>query len=182
MWVCLPRLPLEFWREDILHSISLLLGKPVGSASQTQDRKVISFAHICVKVDLNNPLPDSMEILMGSSSWIQQLDYETLSFRCRICHEYGHLHCKCPRFKPSPLAASGPPRGDKGKAPMSNEPVDNEGFIMVKSHNKGKGRKRSWLDRQNEGNFNRFEVLDDLTQEEGILVELCSGAKGLHDV
>ncbi|XP_059065981.1 uncharacterized protein LOC131857427 [Cryptomeria japonica] len=41
VWVRLPRLPLEFWQEDILHSISLLLGKPVGSASQTQDRKVI---------------------------------------------------------------------------------------------------------------------------------------------
>ena len=37
VWVRLPQLPLEFWREDILHSISLLLGKPVGSATQTQD-------------------------------------------------------------------------------------------------------------------------------------------------
>ncbi|XP_059064720.1 uncharacterized protein LOC131044660 [Cryptomeria japonica] len=132
VWIRLPRLPLEFWREDILHSISLLLGKPVGSASQTQDRKIISFACICVEVDLNNPLPDSMEICMGSSSWIQQLDYETLPFRCRICHEYGHLHRKCPRFKSSPRATPEPPRGDKGKAPMSNEPMDKEGFIPVK--------------------------------------------------
>ena len=35
MWIHLPRLPLEFWRDDILHSISLLLGKPVGAATQT---------------------------------------------------------------------------------------------------------------------------------------------------
>ena len=35
VWIHLPRLPLEFWREDILHSISLLLGKLVGSATQT---------------------------------------------------------------------------------------------------------------------------------------------------
>ncbi|XP_059076363.1 uncharacterized protein LOC131875739 [Cryptomeria japonica] len=182
VWIRLPRLPLEFWREDILHSISLLLGKPVGSASQTQDRKIISFARICVEVDLNNPLPDSMEIRMGSSSWIQQLDYETLPFRCRICHEYGHLHRKCPRFKSSPRAAPEPPRGDKGKAPMSNEPMDNEGFILVKPRNKGKGKKRSWLDRQNEDTFNKFEVLDNLTQEEGIPVEISSGDKGPHEV
>ena len=61
VWIRLPRLPLEFWREDILHSISLL-GKHVGSATQTQDRKVISFSRICVEVDLNNPLSDSIEI------------------------------------------------------------------------------------------------------------------------
>ena len=40
----------------------------MGVATQTQDRKVISFARICVEVDLNNPLPDSMEICMGSVS------------------------------------------------------------------------------------------------------------------
>ena len=62
VWVRLPQLPMEFWREDILHSISLLLGKPVGLATQTQDQKVISYAQICVEVDLNNPLPNSMEI------------------------------------------------------------------------------------------------------------------------
>ena len=71
LWVRLPLLPLEFWREDILHLISLLLGKPVGSATQAQNRKVISYARICVEVDLNNPLLDSMEIFLGPSSWIQ---------------------------------------------------------------------------------------------------------------
>ena len=70
VWVQLPRLPLEFWREDILHSISLLLGKPVRASTQTQDHKVISYAHICVEVDLTNQLLDSMEIRMGTSSWI----------------------------------------------------------------------------------------------------------------
>ena len=147
VWVRLPRLPLEFWREDIFHSISMLLGKPVGSATQTQDRKVISFARICVEVDLNNPLPDSMEICMGSISWIQQLDYETLPFRCRLCHEYGHLLRRCPRYKNSSLDMLGPPRADKGKAMASNGPVDNEGFTQVKSRNKGKGKKRAWMDR-----------------------------------
>ena len=33
VWVRLPILTLEFWREDILHSISMLLGKLVGSAT-----------------------------------------------------------------------------------------------------------------------------------------------------
>jgi hypothetical protein len=182
VWVRLPRLPLEFWREDIFHSISMLLGKPVGSATQTQDRKVISFARICVEVDLNNPLPDSMEICMGSISWIQQLDYETLPFRCRLCHEYGHLLRRCPRYKNSSLDMPGPPRADKGKAMASNGPVDNEGFTQVKSRNKGKGKKRAWMDRQTDDTFNRFDALGDMIQEEGIPVELSPEAKGQLEI
>jgi hypothetical protein len=176
VWVRLPRLPLEFWREDILHSISMLLGKPVGSATQTQDRKVISFARICVEVDLNNPLPDSMEICMGSVSWIQQLDYETLPFRCRICHEYGHLLRRCPRYKNPSLDSPAPPSEDKGKAKASNGPVDSEGFTQVKNRNKGKGKKRAWMDRRADNTFNKFDALGSMVQEEGIPVGLSSEA------
>ena len=143
VWVWLPRFPLEFWREDILHSISLLLGNLVRASTQTQDHKVISYARICVEVDLTNPLLDSIEIHLGSSSWIQYLDYETLPFRCRIFHEYGHLLHKCPRFKPAPFNGSEPPKGDKGKASVATKPMDNEGFTQVNSHNKGKGKKRT---------------------------------------
>ena len=119
----------------------------MGSTIQTQDHKVISFAHICVEVDLNNLLPDSMEICMGSSSWIQQLDYETLPFRCRICHEYKHLYCNYPRNKSSTLVATRPPREEKGKANSSMGPIDNEVFTQVNSHNKGKSKKNTWQDR-----------------------------------
>ena len=45
---------------------------------------------------MNNPLPDSLEICLGASSWVQQLDYESLPFCCRICHEYDHLLRQCP--------------------------------------------------------------------------------------
>ena len=33
VWIRLPRLPLEFWQEDILHKISSLLGKHVAVAT-----------------------------------------------------------------------------------------------------------------------------------------------------
>jgi len=48
--------------------VALLLGKLVGPSQQMLDKKVISFAHICVEIDLNNPLLDSLEIWLGSSS------------------------------------------------------------------------------------------------------------------
>ena len=51
----------------------------------------MSYARICVEIDLNNPLPDSLEICLGSYSWIQQLDYESFPLCCDIFHAYGHL-------------------------------------------------------------------------------------------
>ncbi len=110
------------------------------------------------------------------------MDYETLPFRCCICHEYGHLLHKCPRFKPSPANASGPLKGDKEKDPTSTDLGDNKGFTQVKSCNRGKGKKRTGQDRHNDSTFNRFDVLEDLIQEEGILVELSSRDKGLKEV
>ena len=72
VWVHLPRLPLEFWREDILRQIVALLGKPIAIAHQSLDKKFISYARICIEINLN-PLPDSLEIFLGASSaWVQQ--------------------------------------------------------------------------------------------------------------
>ena len=94
VWVRLPYLPLEFLREDILWQSAALLGKPIAITHQSLDKKVISYARICVEINLNNPLP--LEIFLGASSWVQNLDYESLPFQCRICHEYGHLQRQCP--------------------------------------------------------------------------------------
>lgn len=49
-----------------------------------------------MEIDLSQPFLDSIDMTIGSSSWTQPLDYETLPFRCRLCHEYGHLLKRCP--------------------------------------------------------------------------------------
>ncbi|XP_059076766.1 uncharacterized protein LOC131876024 [Cryptomeria japonica] len=176
VWIRLPRLPLEFWREDILRQITALLGKPTTIAHQSLDKKVISYARICVEIDLNNPLPNSLEICLGSSSWIQQLDYESLPFHCRVCHEYGHLQWQCPRvFKGNSGSsdASGSSSGlkmdntckgkaptddvgkekvkmdnvSKGQAPINAPTPDNDGLTLVRGRPKKRGQKRPFLDR-----------------------------------
>ena len=78
------------------------------------------------------------------------MDYETLPFRCRICCEYGHLLHKCPQNKiPQSSTTTVPtPKDEKGKAHMLEGPsLDKDGFIPVKTRNKGKGQKRTWMDR-----------------------------------
>ncbi|XP_057868067.2 uncharacterized protein LOC131075253 [Cryptomeria japonica] len=185
VWVRLPWLLLEFWREDILLRIAALLGKPAAIAQNTLEKKVFSYARICVEIDLNNPLPDSLEIFIGSASWIQPLDYESLPFRCRFCHEYGHLQRQCPRapkaagVSSSPSSGPSVEKGDKGKESGVEGGPDKDGFIPVKQRNKGRGHKRAFKDSQNDQGFNRFEVLDNQAVEEGIPVELSAGAFGM---
>ncbi|XP_059077880.1 uncharacterized protein LOC131876481 [Cryptomeria japonica] len=166
VWVRLSRLPLEFWRDDILQRIAALLGKPAVVAQQTLDHKVISYARICVEIDLNNPLPDSLEICLGSSSWVQSLDYESLPFRCRVYHEYGNLQRQCPKVnknshfdKSSPSSSPKEAEADIGKAPISDTDLgkDKEGFFPVKSRARNRGQKRSFRDRQTDEGLNRFE-------------------------
>lgn len=47
---------------------------------------------------------------------------------------------------------------------MSKGEKNNEGFVLVKSHNKGRGKKKTLEDKQDDSSFNRFEALEDLDQ------------------
>ena len=91
VWVHFLRFSVECCREDVLHLLAPVLGNPVETSSQTLGKKVMTFAHICVEIDLSRPLPDAIEMCAGSYSWVQHLDYETLPFRYRLCREYGHF-------------------------------------------------------------------------------------------
>lgn len=82
VWVRLSWFPVECWHEDVLHLVASMLCKLVASSQQTQFKKVMTFAHISIEIDLSMPLPDSVEVSAGSYTWVHQLDYETLPFRC----------------------------------------------------------------------------------------------------
>ena len=126
-----------------------------------------------------------MQICLGSSSWIQQLDYESLPFRCRFCHEYSHLLRHCPKVRKdaNPPSSAPPPLGkeDKGKAPMIAEPQgkDKKGFVPLNTKAKGRGQKRSFKDSQTDGSFKRFEGLENFALEEGVPHVVTSNCVGV---
>ena len=65
-----------------------------------------------------------------------------------------------------------PPRNTpgayKGKKPIAGEGKDAEGFVQVKARNRNRGQKRTLMEWQEEDTFNRFEILDELDQQEVI--------------
>lgn len=70
MWVQLPRFPVECCCEDVLHMLASMLGKSMGSSTQTIGKKVMNFAQICVEIDLSRPFLDDLDMCASSHSWV----------------------------------------------------------------------------------------------------------------
>jgi len=99
IWVRLFGLPMEFWDPDILEGIGNTIGTFVKVAESTKRGKYTSYARICVYMNIAEPLPEYIELEYHDEIWQQPMDYEHISFRCRRCHEYGHLFRQWPLNK-----------------------------------------------------------------------------------
>ena len=96
VWIRMYSLPMEYWKEDTLADIGNKLGTFITTATETKTRRYTSYARICVQMHLKTSLADSVSLSHDDYEWIQPLDYEHIPFRCRKCHEHGHLFRDCP--------------------------------------------------------------------------------------
>ena len=55
-------------------------------------------ARICVEIDLGKGLPEAIKLKVEDWTHIQQLDYEQIPFKCKLCHEYGHFSNRCSKL------------------------------------------------------------------------------------
>ena len=61
----------------------------------------MTYACICVQMNLSGGLPAELKIVNLDYAWTQALDYENISFRCRACYNIGHLAKTCPKTSQS---------------------------------------------------------------------------------
>lgn len=62
---------------------------------------------------LNQVLPDAVSLFHDDIEWVQLIDYKHVPFRCRKCHDLGHLFRDCPlNQKPSSQTSSDKPTPD----------------------------------------------------------------------
>jgi len=52
---------------------------------------MFAYAWICVEVDLEKGLPKAIKLKMNDRTHVQKIDYEKFTFKCKICHNYGHF-------------------------------------------------------------------------------------------
>ena len=48
-------------------------------------------------MNIAEPLPKFVKVEYHDEIWQQPIDYEHIPFRCRRCHDYGHLFRECPQ-------------------------------------------------------------------------------------
>lgn len=149
VWVRLYPLPLDYWQTESLIAIGNKLGRFIKAAQATRRGKYTSFERIYVEMDLSRALPDEVILEVCDEEWVETVDYEHIPFRCRKCHEHGHL------FRDFPLNKM----ENKNKAITMK---DTKNFHKV--NHKGKGRKRGLKQHQTERpqvSLNKYQVLEE---------------------
>lgn len=96
LWVTLPDLGYQFWREDMLSRIVSKINKPLVTDKLTASRKRMSYLRIIVEVSADRPLKDKV-VLRGplGEEHIQFIQYEWKPWHCIECKRFGHMHGHC---------------------------------------------------------------------------------------
>ncbi|XP_031115746.1 uncharacterized protein LOC116019614 [Ipomoea triloba] len=123
VWVRLPELSVEYFRNDTIKSILENVGKPLKLDRTTIAREKGRYARAAVEVDLNKLLIS--EVLVGNE--VQIIEYEGLHVVCFGCGVVGHREQQCPHNKhkepeTATMDMNTPPANDTEKEPQS-EPV-----------------------------------------------------------
>lgn len=102
VWVRLPELPVEYFKDNIIKTILEGVGKPLKLDRTTVSREKGRFARAAVEVDLSKPLVT--EVVMGND--VQMVEYEGLHVVCFGCGVVGHREQDCPLTKTAPVDSS----------------------------------------------------------------------------
>jgi hypothetical protein len=151
VWIRLYSLPQEFWLEEVLAGIGNTIGIYVKSSEATKQRRYTSYARICVYLNIAKPLPGSITLEYHDEDWSQTIDYEHIPFRCRKCHEHGHLFRECPL---NMINKDGNPESGK----------DKEGFVQPAGRRRQGGRKQLTQVSKDPSTNNKFAILQDQSE------------------
>lgn len=147
VWIHMYSLPAEYWKEETLKDIGNSIGVFIKVAKETKNRRYTSYARICVQMHLTKALAYSVSLFHDDFEWIQPLDYEHIPFRCRKCHEHGHLFRECPL-------------NTQIKSPANEASKDSEGFTKVPNRRRHAKKHHVAPSRPKKAEtHNRFQIL-----------------------
>ncbi|KAE9445459.1 hypothetical protein C3L33_22645, partial [Rhododendron williamsianum] len=85
IWIQLYNVPLQYWTAEGLSYLASSVGKPLYADEMTETAKRISYAKICVEVDVNASLPHSVDLLMSSGKLVSiAIKYPWRPVKCGV--------------------------------------------------------------------------------------------------
>jgi hypothetical protein len=155
VWLRLYSLPLDYWLSSTFEAIGNKLGKYVKTSEATLKGRYTSYARICIEMDVSGALPEAISLEFRDEEWIQSIDYEQIPFRCRRCHEHGHLFRECPLNK-------------KQETKNTKIQQDEDGFVKMNHKNRANKKQSKAPTGSNQEARTRTEGRDRANQgEEG---------------
>jgi len=95
IWMRLPGLPVQFWNETAFRNIGEDFGHYLDHDRSYLVMRNKMMARILIFLDTRDGLHDNYNMFFDGMMWQQPLDYEGVPFRCRKCHEVGHIYKEC---------------------------------------------------------------------------------------
>lgn len=82
MWVRHPNLPRELWNEDVFEGVGKVLGGFIGVFKSTWDFESLSYARLCVYLQVDTPLPTQIKVNLPfmNTMYLLKIDYENIPF------------------------------------------------------------------------------------------------------
>ena len=100
IWVKFFNIPLEYWTVTSLGYIASVVGIPLHLDTPTENHSRLSFARICIEVDVNCTFPKSALLDMGNGKYTTiRIEYPWVPENCTHCKIFGHSLAKCQGVK-----------------------------------------------------------------------------------
>ncbi|GAV92423.1 DUF4283 domain-containing protein/zf-CCHC_4 domain-containing protein, partial [Cephalotus follicularis] len=98
VWVKLVGVPLQFWTKTGLSYIASVLGRPLYMDACTTNRYALSFARVCVEMDVASSFPHNITVEIGDGITIDiGVEYPWRPASCSLCRVFEHSNRNCPR-------------------------------------------------------------------------------------
>ncbi|KAL1531388.1 peroxidase [Salvia divinorum] len=119
LWCNILALPVHLFEESALIAIGNLLGHAVQVDRATISRSRVSFARICVEVDISQHIPEEISLDIAGKRVTLKVKWDKIPLYCGECRHVGHNADNCYAFGRRPM----PPKRDYSRgAPSKSGP------------------------------------------------------------
>ncbi|KAI8528923.1 hypothetical protein RHMOL_Rhmol12G0185800 [Rhododendron molle] len=96
VWVQFHQVPLEMWNEVGLSYLASAVGVPLFADSPTETCQRLSYARLCIEVDVGVDLPDTVDVEYANGCQVTVgVKYQWKPVKCLNCHVFGHSETQC---------------------------------------------------------------------------------------